>query len=164
MKRRILSFAALALLLCLTLCSCTRGENAASVPAVQSIVDWETITARITPERLARYGWYTDMETLPADARELGCVLFSNYDPAVADSFAAVPFQFTVTYGMEVGFEEPVYTLFWSDNGSDTYYACTCADDLTLLSEEGSWFLPEDRRTAVHTALSHCRELLFGEE
>lgn len=91
MKRCVSLLMLLALML--LLCSCRSTRTTAVPDTRQAGIDWEAITARLTPERLAACGWYN--ETLLSEAQELGCMILSNYDPAVAEGFRNCAYQFT---------------------------------------------------------------------
>ncbi len=167
MKNKL--FIIIPLFVTLTIClfGCGKAETAV-LPDLG--IDWEMILPRVTEEKLSEYGLYTDIDTLAEDAADLGTVTFCNYDLNTADSFKKVDYQLTAEYGLGFEFENgkteyydsPVYTVLVMDNNSDSYYSCTCSEYFELISEDGEWFLPDDKDEFISSLLSACKEILFG--
>lgn len=169
MKRKPVVLLLMALCLCALLCGCTAGKDhrpAAAEPTaqVQLSQEWECILGGISADELVQLGWYAD--DLRQEALELNSITFSNYDPTRAGAFLEVPFQCSITYAvrdpLRPGSTEPVYAVFLSDNASDRYYACEHDSSLRLVTEEGEWFLAEEKEMYLKKTLENCRELLFG--
>ena len=59
-------------------------------------------------------------------------------------------------------YEMPVYSIMLVDNGSDLYYSCTYDESFLLLSEEGEWFLSEDKAEYVTMCLRNCESVIKG--
>lgn len=154
-------------IICILLCGCSSESQTERMPDLG--IDWNTIVGNISSDELAEYGWFAEMESLLSDAQELGTIMFCNYDPAEADAFKSVDYQFTIEYGIGAEYTDgavdyydtPVYSIFLTDNASDNYYACTYNEDFDLLAEEGGWFLDQDRDEYVFTCLESCREIIF---
>ncbi|MBE6765768.1 MAG: hypothetical protein E7546_07870 [Ruminococcaceae bacterium] len=167
MKLKTLIIAAMLALL--TLGGCSTAETASS-PDLG--IDWESIIARIDADTLYEYGWYADIDSLASDAEDLGTITFSNYDPTEADAFKSVSYQFCIDYGEGftltdsgvVFYDTPVYCVTLIDNESDGSYLGTFDEDFNLLSEEGEWFLAEDKDEYITLCLENCRNILFGKE
>lgn len=169
MKTRILMIiAVLALTLCLF--GCGKGSTSSDIPDIG--ISWDTILPRITAEKLAQYGLCADIESLEADADEYGTVTFCNYDLASADAFKNVDYQLTADYGLSFEIEngtvtyytDPVYSVMLIDNsGDDSSYTAAFTEDFMLISEEGEWFLSEDKDEFISDLLTDCRTILFGE-
>lgn len=154
---------------CFLLCGCTAGKDhrpTAAEPAARAQLSqaWESILGGVSAEKLTQLGWYAD--DLRQEALELNSITFSNYDPTRAGAFLEVPFQCSITYAardpLRPGSTEPVYAVFLSDNASDRYYACEHDSSLRLVTEEGEWFLNEEKEMYLKNMLENCRELLFG--
>jgi hypothetical protein len=138
-------------------------------------IDWAKIQANVTDEKLAEFGWYVD--DLEEEIEEFGTVSFYNYDPKKLNAFKEVEYQFYVEYGVGyelvdeevVYYDIPVYGIMLVDNSSKDYYACTYNDysakatsPFDLMSEEGVWFLEEDKAENIQTALKNCRYFVIG--
>ena len=166
MKCKRFALLMLLLLLCALLCGC--GAKKTDPPVqMQLSENWEGIIAGITPEKLALCGWYADPAELRAEAMELNSITFSNYDPTRSGAFLEVPYQCSISYsGLLPGStgSAPVYSVFLSDNTSDRYYACDFDKDFQPVTEEGEWFLGEEKEAFLRRTLENCRELIFADE
>lgn len=131
-------------------------------------IDWKSVQQNISNEKLAEFGWFAG--DLGEEIEEFGTVTFCNYNPDSFEAFKEVAYQFTIEYGCGYEYvngkveyyEIPVYSIMLVDNGSDLYYSCTYDESFLLLSEEGEWFLSEDKAEYVTMCLRNCESVIKG--
>ncbi len=168
MKNRLFILILAAAVILSALCGCSSVQTE-EIPDLG--INWDSVIAEISEAELSEFGLFAEMDSLKSEAEELGTVTFCNYDPCREGAFREVDYQLSVSYGAgceaENGaifyYDEPVCFLFLSDNHSDRYYACTCSEDSALLSQEGEWFLDEDRDAYISACIENCRSVLFSD-
>lgn len=133
-------------------------------------IDWDGIIANLKAFNMENSSLYLDKENLEEEAKEFYTVTFTNYDPAVKNSFKEVDNQITISYGIgtknEFAYEtpelydEPVVEFYILSNSSDEYYSAVYNEDKELLSEDGEWFLDTDKSETISDYLDDCLEVM----
>lgn len=135
-------------------CTAARPEVASPTPATDA--DLLALIQKVDREAFARDhpGLYIDINTEPG----LESISVANYDPAKAPPTR----QEVVGYGhlsSESGrMAERVYSVFVVEG--DRYYAAEFDARRAPLSEDGTWFLTEDRDAYVEAKLTVLASLL----
>lgn len=157
------------------LTGCAKSDdNASGVDVTQMYIDkneelgidWGTIIANLKEFNMEGSGFYFDKENLEEEANEFYTVTFTNYDPAVKNSFKEVDNQIMLSYGVatknEFAYETPefydvpVYEINIISNSSDEYYSAVYNEDKELLSEDGKWILDTDKDETISAYIDAC--------
>lgn len=133
-------------------------------------IDWDGIIANLKAFNMENSSLYLDKENLEEDVKEFYTVTFTNYDPAVKNSFKEVDNQITISYGIGIKnefayetpefYDEPVVEFYILSNSSDEYYSAVYNEDKELLSEDGEWFLDTDKSETISDYLDDCLEAM----
>lgn len=126
-------------------------------------IDWDDVIANLKKHDNSGSGLYVDKENLEENAKEFYTVTFTNYDPAVKNSFKEVDNQITVSYGIgtknEYAYEtpefydEPVVEVHILNNSTGKSYSSVYNEEKELLSEDGEWFLDTDKDETISAYL-----------
>lgn len=129
-------------------------------------IDWDGIIANLKKVDMADSGFYLDKEKFEEDIKEFYTVTFTNYDPAVENSFKEVDNQITISYGISTKnefayetpefYDEPVVEVDILSNSSGKNYLAVYSEDKELLYEEGEWFLDTDKKETISAYLDDC--------
>ncbi len=129
-------------------------------------VDWDAITDRLKEADLSGTGFYLDEAHFEEEIREFSSVTFTNYDPAVSNSFKAVENQIMVLYGLvsknEYADEAPefydgaVFEIYILSNSTGAFYDAVFSADKELLAEDGTWLLDADKQETISAYIDIC--------
>lgn len=159
----------LAMLCVLSMAGCAQEKEPPAFyaePYEKLGVDWDAITARLKKADLSGTGFYLDEAYFEEEIREFSSVTFTNYDPAVSNSFKTVENQITVTYGLvsknEYADEAPefydgaVFEVYIFNNATRDYYDGVYSGDKELLAEDGTWLLDADKQETISAYIDIC--------
>lgn len=165
MKDHIMkTFAITAVLLAgLAIAGCGRSVKAeteqTAVSTVRIECGWEQVNSSIGAYKFGEK--YFIEKDYKDDEETMNSVYIYNYDPDEPKAFKSVPYQIMLSYGQADGYNEPVITVSLVDNKSkNTYYAIVDKNG-TKMSEEGTWFLEEDKDAKVKE-LAGDAKTVFG--
>ena len=147
----------------LAIAGCGRNVKAeteqTSVRTVRIECGWEQINSSIGAYKFGEK--YFIEKDYKDDEETMNSVYIYNYDPDEPKAFKSVPYQIMLSYGQSDGYNEPVITVSLVDNKSkNTYYAIFDKNG-TKMSEEGTWFLEEDKDAKVKE-LAGDAKTVFG--
>ena len=165
MKRnKVILLVCIVVVLCV--CCSQRQEKDVTFESKQPVlIDWHGITEKLKVANLKDL--YIDMDEMETDINDFGCVFFSNYNPAVANSFMEVEYQVLISYGLiekkdGSTYDEAMYEIIFTDNSSDQYYACVYSAGKELIYEEGSWFVDNEEKEQIITKYIDDLNLIMG--
>lgn len=134
-------------------------------------IDWDGVIANL--KKYDNSGLFIDRENFEEEAKEFYTVTFTNYDPAVNNSFKEVENQIMVSYGIgtknEYAYEtpefydEPVVEVYILNNSTGESYSVVYNENKELLTEDGEWFLDTDKNETLAGYLDDCLTVIKGD-
>lgn len=148
-KSLVISFV---LLIGLTIAGCSMNDNTgADQPAVSTVrieCGWDQINRSIGAYKFGEK--YFIEKDYKEDEEISNSVYIYNYDPGEPQAFKSVPFQVMLSFGQTDGYSDPMITVSLVDNTSKNTYYVIADKNGTKMSEDGTWFLEEDKDAKIH--------------
>ena len=152
-----------ALLAGLSIAGCGRSVMTETEPSAVSTVriecGWEQVNSSIGAYKFGEK--YFIEKDYKDDEETMNSVYIYNYEPDVPKAFKSVPYQIMLSYGQSDGYGEPVITVSLVDNKSKNSYYAIVDKQGTKMSEEGTWFLEEDKDAKIKE-LAGDAKVVFG--
>ena len=152
-----------ALLTGLTTAGCSKNENANADQTVVSTVriecGWEQVNTSIGAYKFGEK--YFIEKDYKEDEVTSNSVYIYNYDPDEPKAFKSVPYQIMLSFGQTDGYSDPMITVSLVDNKSKSTYYAIVDKNGTKMSEEGTWFLEEDKDSKIKD-LTKDAKTVFG--